>query len=91
VTYRRQPGFVAANLKEELALLDLSSGTYLGFNATAAHLWRLLDAPKTLDELCNAMKAEFDVEADRCRREISSLLDRLSAAGMVGVVDDEMA
>jgi hypothetical protein len=89
--YEKQPGFVAANLGEELALLDMEHGTYLGFNATAAHLWRLLDEPRTLDGLCQAMLLEFDVDAARCRSEIEELLGRLAAADMVRVRDDEGA
>jgi hypothetical protein len=89
--FEKQPGFVAANLGEELALLDLEHGTYLGFNATAAQIWRLLDEPQTLDGLCRAMMLEFDVDAARCRGEVEELLGRLAADGMVKVRDDEGA
>ena len=87
-TYARRPGFVTANLNDELALLDLAKGTYLGFNATAAHLWRLFDAPHTLDALCEAMMAEFDVDAERCRTEVTALLAKLVAEGMIQEDDD---
>jgi hypothetical protein len=89
--YEKQPGFVAANLGEELALLDMAKGAYLGFNATAAHLWRLLDEPRTLDGLCQAMMLEFDVDAARCRGEVEELLGQLVADGMVKIRDDEVA
>jgi hypothetical protein len=89
--YERQPGFVAANLGEELALLDMAHGTFLGFNATAAQLWRLLDEPRTLDGLCLAMMLEFEVDAGRCRSEIAELLDRLVTAGLVKVRDGDVA
>lgn len=83
--YSRRPDTVAANLGEELAVLDLPSGSYLGFNATAAHVWRLLSQPRTLDALCEAMTAEFEIDADRCRAEVAALLDRLRDAGLVTV------
>lgn len=89
--YARQPGFVAANLGEELAMLDMAHGAYLGFNATAAHLWRLLDQPCTLGALCDAMMAEFDVDPERCRSEVAELLDQLVAQGMLRVDDAEVA
>lgn len=89
--YAKQPGFVAANLGEELALLDLASGAYLGFNATAAHIWRLLEEPRTLGSLCQAMMLEFEIDAERCREEVAALLDRLVAAGLVRTDDGEVA
>jgi len=89
--YRKQPGFVAANLGEELALLDMAHGSYLGFNATAAHVWRLLDEPRTLDALCQALMLEFEVDAEKCHSEVADLLGKLVAAGMVGTGDDDVA
>ena len=89
--YEKQPGFAAANLGEELALLDLARGTYLGFNATAAFLWRLLDEPRTLDGLCRALTQEFEVDDGRCRSEVAELLDRLVADGRVKARDGELA
>jgi len=86
-TYSRRPATVAANLGEELALLDLPSGSYLGFNATAAHVWRLLSEPRTLDALCDAMTAEFEVDRERCRGEVADLLKKLLAADLIRVAD----
>ncbi|MDP1738024.1 MAG: PqqD family protein [Caulobacter sp.] len=85
--YARRPDTVAANLGEELAVLDLPSGSYLGFNATAAHVWRLLSRPRSLDALCDGLTAEFEIDADRCRREVSALLERLVAANLAIIVD----
>jgi hypothetical protein len=90
-TYVRQPGYVAANLGEELAVLDMAKGSYLGFNATAAQIWRLLDTPRTLDALCQALLLEFEIEDERCRADVTALLDRLAAAGMVRIEDGEVA
>lgn len=89
--YARNPGFVAANLGEELAVLDLTRGHYLGFNPTAAHVWRLLETPQTLTALCDAMMAEFDIDPERCRAELEQLLTELVEAGMVRISDGEMA
>lgn len=58
-------------------------GSYLGFNATGAHIWRLLRDPLGFDRICAAMTAEFDVAPDRCREEVASLLDNLVASGLI--------
>lgn len=86
-SYSRAPHAAAVNLGEELALLDIPTGAYLGFNATAAHVWRMLDQPRTLDDLCARLTAAFDVDDDRCRIEVTALLARLVAADLVTVAD----
>ena len=81
--YARNPGYVTANLGEELAVLDMASGSYLGFNPTAAEVWRLLEAPQTVETLSAALMSRFEVEQDRCRKSVVNLLDKLSAAGLL--------
>jgi hypothetical protein len=85
--YSRKTDIVAANLGEELALLSLTTGSYLVFNRTAAYVWRLLSVPQTLDALCEAMAVEFEIEKVRCRIEVQALLDRLLAANLIGVAN----
>jgi len=89
--FRRKPNIVSANLGEELAVLDLPNGSYLGFNATAAHLWRLLQHPLTLTQLCEAMVAEFEVEPGLCRSEVEPLLHSLLGAGLISIADEPLA
>ena len=87
--YARKTGYVTANLGEELAVLDMTSGSYLGFNATAAQVWRLLEAPHSVETLCAALTSQFAVEPDRCLESVTNLLAKLSAAGLLRTWDAE--
>lgn len=89
--FRRQPDRISANLGAELAVLDLPGGSYLGFNATAAHVWRLLQDPLTFDQICDAMIAEFEVEPALCGTEIRSLLNELLTAGLITARNESLA
>jgi hypothetical protein len=89
--YRRKPDTISANLGAELAVLDLPGGSYLGFNATAAHVWRLLQDPHTFEQICAAMIAEFEVEPALCGTEIHTLLNSLLAAGLITASDEPLA
>ena len=85
--YRQRTDAVTASLGDELAVLDMETGAYVGFNATAAHVWRLIEEPRTLDDLCAAMTAEFDVDPTQCRTAVARLLSRLEAAGLAEQTD----
>jgi hypothetical protein len=87
----RKPEMISASLGPELAVLDLAGGSYLGFNATASHVWRLLQDRLTIDQICGAMIAEFDVEPALCGAEVQSLLNRLLAAGLITAIDEPLA
>lgn len=90
LTYEREPGFATANLGEELALLDMAKGSYLGLNATAAHVWRLLERPRSLDALCARLMDEFEIDANHCRRDVSTLLGKLLAEGLIRTTDGKL-
>ncbi|HEY1755100.1 MAG TPA: PqqD family protein [Bryobacteraceae bacterium] len=87
--YSRRLTLVTANLGAELAVLDLARDSYLGFNSTAAQIWRLLCEPRSLDQICEAMLLEFQVDAGQCRIEISKLLENLLAADLIVAGDAE--
>src|SRR5207248_2933752 len=81
ILYTRCPGYATANLGEEIAVLDLDGGSYLGFNVTASEVWRFLEVPRTVDSVCSHLTEAFDVDESQCRVAVANLLGRLSAAG----------
>ena len=78
---------VSSDLKGEVAILDLKAGVYYGLDAVGARIWHLLQEPKTVDQLRDALLEEYDVEADRCERDLLALLQRLADEGLVEVED----
>jgi hypothetical protein len=72
-----------AELGDELVALDPDGGKCFGFNNVAASVWRHLEAPKTFDQLRDALLQEYDVGLEQCTRELRELLDDLSEKGLV--------
>lgn len=83
--YCRATELLEAELGNEIVALDAESGICFGFNEVAATVWRLLEQPKSADELQLALENEFDVDPQRCRDELSELLDDLVGKGIVGL------
>ena len=81
--YRRAIDLMEAELGDELVALDPVGGECFGFNSVAASVWRELAAPKSFDQLRDALLAEYEVDSERCTVELSALLNDLSARGFV--------
>lgn len=81
--YRRAIDLMEAELGDELVALDPNGGQCFGFNNVAASVWRHLAAPKTFDELVQALLAEYEVPPEQCASELDGLLDDMSARGLV--------
>lgn len=68
---------------DEMFGLEPEQGNFYGFNASAARIWALIEQPLSLDALCDALAAEFDVDPATCRADTLTLLRQLEADGLV--------
>ena len=81
--FARAPDITASAVDGELVMMDIDSGRYYRLNGVATHVWEALDRPKSAQELCLTLQAAYDVEWDRCLREVSVLLHDLQRFGLV--------
>ncbi len=83
IMVHRLPGLAEAQVDGELVALHIENGTYYSFNETAARIWALLDRPKSVGELCAALTAEFEIDAEACEEHVMLLLRDLETDGLV--------
>jgi coenzyme PQQ synthesis protein D (PqqD) len=76
---------VSSDLGGEVAILDLEGGTYYGLDAVGARIWDLIQEPKTVEEIRNVLLEEYEVESERCERDVIRLLQELAEEGLVEV------
>ncbi|MGJ5675502.1 MAG: lasso peptide biosynthesis PqqD family chaperone [Nostochopsis sp.] len=67
----------------EAVILNLKSGVYYGLNTVGASIWNLIQQPKTLSEIQDALLAEYEVEPEQCDREVLAILQQLEAQGLI--------
>ncbi len=86
--YRLDPDKVVwREVDREIVTVDLTSAEYLAANSTAGTLWPLLDRGATVDEMVDAIMAEYDAPDDVIRRDVTEFVDGLRARNLV-VVDE---
>ncbi len=76
---------VSADLSGESVILSFKSGVYYGLDPVGATVWGLIQEPKSLAEVRDAVLQEYDVEPERCEREVLALLQHLAKEGLVEV------
>jgi hypothetical protein len=82
---------VWCDLAGEAAIMSLQSGVYYGLDSVGARVWTLLQTPVPVHQLRDTLLAEYDVTADRCERDLLTLLERLAAEGLIEVRDERAA
>jgi hypothetical protein len=83
--FRKTADLLESDVDEEVVALDVNKGQCYGLNAVGSRVWRLLDTPMSLREICSTLQNEYDVEPEVCRDEVSRLLADLQTEGLIEV------
>jgi hypothetical protein len=78
---------ISADLSDEAVILDLKSGVYYGLDAVGARIWALIQEPRAVDAIRDTILSEYEVEPERCERELFAFLQELAAQGLIEVAD----
>lgn len=78
---------VSADLDGEAAILSLRNGVYYGLNETGAQVWGFLSKPMAVGEIRDLLAERHGVSKERCERDVTALLERLGAEGLVEIRD----
>lgn len=79
---------VSCDLGDEAAILGMKNSVYYGLNPVGAAIWRLLQQPRSVNELRDAVANEYDVSAEQAEDDIFDLVRRLMSEGLVELVGE---
>ena len=76
---------VHCDLAGEAAILSLKNGVYYGLDPVGTRIWNLIQYPRKVCEVRDAIVQEYEVEAERCERDLIELLNKLASEGLIEV------
>ncbi|NJL51403.1 MAG: PqqD family protein [Hydrococcus sp. SU_1_0] len=94
VAYQASSDNLYSEIDSEAVVLDLESGVYYGLNETGNQIWQWLQQPKTESEIIALVLDEYDVEPEQGANDVKALLQEMTEAKivrLVDVVEDEKA
>lgn len=78
---------VSCDLAGEAAILNMKSGVYYGLDPIGAQIWNLIQKPHRVAEISEVVVRDYEVEPERCERDVIALLQSLLAEGLIEVQD----
>jgi len=81
---------VSCDLSGESAILNLKAGVYYGLNEVGTRIWKLIQEPRRVGDLRDAILEEYEVEPDRCEADIMVLLQDLLDNGLIEVKNESI-
>jgi len=79
------PEQISCPLGEESAILNLKNTVYYGLNPVGTRIWNLLQKPRSVSELKDALLEEYDVDAVQCEKDLVELLEKMRVEGLIQV------
>jgi hypothetical protein len=81
----RDPEIVHSAIDGEVVMMSMDQGEYFGLNEVGSRIWSLLERPIRLGELCRLLAESFNVDAERCLREVAAFLGDIEKCGLIRV------
>ena len=77
---------VSCALGDESAILSLKNSVYYGMDPVGSRIWNLLAQRRSVGDLRDILVGEYDVESERCERDLFLLLEKMRSEGLIEVV-----
>jgi coenzyme PQQ synthesis protein D (PqqD) len=74
---------VSCDLGPEAAILNMKNSVYYGLNPVGASIWHLLQQPRSIGEIRDAIAGEYEVSVERLERDLLGLMGELLDEGLV--------
>jgi hypothetical protein len=78
---------VSTNLNGEIVILGFRSTSYYGLGGVGGFVWDLLQQPRKISEIRDAILQEYDVEPTRCEEDLFALLRELADRQLIEITD----
>lgn len=77
---------LTARLDDEVVILGFQSGLYYGLDGVGLLIWDLLQQPRAVADIRDAVVAEYDVTPEQCERDLLRMLDDLAAKQLLRTI-----
>ena len=81
----RNDAIVFTDLDDTIVMMDVDEGQYYELDPIGTRIWTLIEAPRPVAEICEALAGEFDVDPGTCRDDTLDFLQTANEHGIIRV------
>ncbi|HEY5279872.1 MAG TPA: PqqD family protein, partial [Pseudolabrys sp.] len=70
----RTTSVLTAEIRNEIVMMDVDSGRYLGLDDIGGDIWRRLEAPRTFAQLLDGLVSDYEAERTVIEGDLKDLL-----------------
>ena len=85
VISRNETSFLTNPVGDEIIILNMETGDYLGLNTVGSAIWEHLQTPQSINSIIEKLMAEFEVDRQTCIAETTEYLEKIQLLGLLQV------
>ncbi|HAE51396.1 MAG: PqqD family protein [Tistrella sp.] len=79
------PDLLATETDGELIMMDMEQGRYFNLNRISAEIWRELERPRNVTDLCRSLGERYDASAAEIERDVLDLLGQMEDQKLIRI------
>jgi hypothetical protein len=88
----RREEILTADMSGETVMLSMERGMYYGMQTVATFIWDLIEQPRTIAEVSDAVVAHFDgAERQQCQQDVLAFVNDLRREELIDVHEAKAA
>ncbi len=73
----RNPEIIHSAMDNEVVMMSVDQGLFFGLDQIGAHIWELLETPKTGEEVISLLLPQYDVTREKCESDTLRFLNKM--------------
>jgi hypothetical protein len=75
--------FISSGFGDEMMLMNLETGDYVGLNTVSADIWRQAEKQTTAQQIIDYLLQQYDVEETVCKIEVITVMQQMLEKGLL--------
>ena len=84
-TIMAKESVLSTTIDGETVVLEPDRGQYYGLNDVGTYVWKLLEEPHTIGEICEKVTETYDVEYQRCKDDVTKMFLQMDEKGLINI------
>lgn len=80
---RRNDDIFTGTIDNEMVAISIQSGKYYQLNKTGSRILALLDNPRSIKELCEAIQGNYKIDSDVCQNDILEFMKDMANKNLI--------
>ena len=80
---RNDKKFITSPIGDEIVMMSMESGNYIGINKMGTEIWQRLEHPTTVKSLIGYLLDVYDIKEEECSGKTIKYLNDMLAANMI--------